>query len=89
MTYLLVGIQRITLNASCMTISGGRTMPFLSLHRGHGTAYHLPSKLFHPGFTKRCMAPHFHAWCHTPTRGTALLPSSGQDWKKTSFFYIF
>jgi len=24
------------------------TMPFLSLHRGHGTAYHLPSELFHP-----------------------------------------
>ena len=24
------------------------TAPFLSLHRGHGTAYHLPSELFHP-----------------------------------------
>ena len=24
------------------------TVPFLSLHRGHGTAYHLPSELFHP-----------------------------------------
>ena len=24
------------------------TTPFLSLHRGHGTAYHLPSQLFHP-----------------------------------------
>ena len=24
------------------------TMPFQSLHRGHGTAYHLPSELFHP-----------------------------------------
>jgi len=23
-------------------------VPFLSLHRGHGTAYHLPSELFHP-----------------------------------------
>ena len=24
------------------------TVPFMSLHRGHGTAYHLPSELFHP-----------------------------------------
>ena len=24
------------------------TAPFLSLHRGHGTAYHLPSELFYP-----------------------------------------
>ena len=24
------------------------TVPFLSLHRGRGTAYHLPSELFHP-----------------------------------------
>ena len=24
------------------------TVPFLSLHRGHRTAYHLPSELFHP-----------------------------------------
>ena len=24
------------------------TVPFLSLHCGHGTAYHLPSELFHP-----------------------------------------
>jgi len=24
------------------------TVPLLSLHRGHGTAYHLPSELFHP-----------------------------------------
>ena len=24
------------------------TVPFLSLHHGHGTAYHLPSILFHP-----------------------------------------
>ena len=24
------------------------TVPFLSMHRGHGTAYHLPSELFHP-----------------------------------------
>ena len=24
------------------------TVPFLSLHRGHGTAYHLPSEPFHP-----------------------------------------
>jgi len=24
------------------------TVPLLSLHRGHGIAYHLPSELFHP-----------------------------------------
>jgi len=38
MTLVVPSVQRLLLV----------TVPFLSLHRGHGTAYHLPSELFHP-----------------------------------------
>ena len=40
MTLVVPSVQRLTVLLV--------TAPFLSLHRGHGTAYHLPSELFHP-----------------------------------------
>jgi len=53
------------------------TVPFLSMHRGHGTAYHLPSKLFHP-------SPPFGNNCRHICLGLVLanflLPSSLLLW---------
>ena len=53
------------------------TVPFLSLHRGHGTAYHLPSELFHPS------PPFSNNWRHIclgSVLANFLLPSQLLLW---------
>ena len=53
------------------------TVPFLLLHRGHGTAYHLPSELFHPSHPFRNSWRHI---CLCSVSANFSLPSSLLLW---------